>query len=290
MKKIVVFLISIIFSTLLFAEKPIVQDLQAIGGAGTKINLIWNNPKSTDQKITKFLVYRDTQPITDYKTVSNMKPIAELDAYWSSYTDTVNDFKDYFYAIIAVTDKPYDIILPSINATNIGAHLVYKNVDKEVPEVKQKEQLYPEGNLREKPLPYIDYIEGLEPEELISSETLEAAKKLSSKSVSSKERLTPYYFEEDLISPDGGDDYLLFDVLKTYFVQKKYEQAVVMLEKLAGTNLKSATRNRTYFYMGEAYYFLGEYSDAVRIFVRIEKEYPILTKKWIDSSLDYLSN
>ena len=37
--------------------------------------------------------------------------------------------------------------------------------------------------------------------------------------------LSPYVFEEDLISPDGGDDYLLFDVLKTTFIKRKYADA-----------------------------------------------------------------
>jgi len=290
MKKIISFLavFTCVFS--LFAEKPLVQDIQAIAGTGTKINVIWNNPSKPDQQITKILVYRDIKPISNYKAVENLKPIAELEPFMSSYTDTVKDYLDYYYAIITVTDKPYDIILPSINATNIGVHLIYKSPEKVKPKVEEKEQLYPEGNLREKPLPYIDYIDGLEPVDILSQDTLEAAKKLSTKNSLQKEILSPYYFEEDLISPDGGDDYLLFDILKNFFVKRDYKQSIVMLERLVGTNIKPATRNRANFYLGEANYFLGNYSEAVRIFIRIEKDYPVICKKWIDSSLDLLQN
>ena len=63
--------------------------------------------------------------------------------------------------------------------------------------------------------------------------------------------LSPYVFEEDLISPDGGDDYLLFDVLKTTFIKRKY-------------------------------------ADAVNAFLYAADAYPSLAKKWIDSSLDFM--
>ena len=41
--------------------------------------------------------------------------MAEVKAEFTGYTDTVSDFKDYFYAVIAVTDKPYDLVLLSFN-------------------------------------------------------------------------------------------------------------------------------------------------------------------------------
>lgn len=95
-----------------------------------------------------------------------------------------------------------------------------------------------------------------------------------------------YIFEEDLISPDGGDDYLLFEILKTTFVQKKYHQAITQIKRLTGTNISNSTRDRAYFYMGEANYFLGNYDEAVKCFVKVQQAYPNLTKKWVDSALD----
>ena len=101
-----------------------------------------------------------------------------------------------------------------------------------------------------------------------------------------KPLLKQHIFEEDLISPDSGDDYFLFEILKTTFVKKKYKEAIVQLNKLAGTNINDATRNRAYFYIGEAEYLLGNYENAVKIFVKIQDTYPVLAKKWLDSALD----
>ncbi|MCR4743258.1 MAG: hypothetical protein K5866_10375 [Treponema sp.] len=288
MKKTLLCTLLFLLSFNIFAEKPLVKDIQAIAGKGTKINIIWTNPQNPDEEITSYLLYRSTKPITKSQELADATLIAELPAYSTSYTDSVKDYKDYFYAVITKTDKINDLILPTINSLSIGVHLNYSKKESKSQKA-QKEKLYPEGSLREKPLPYIDYIEGLNEEEIISEETLDITKKLSSTSKNQSKILEPYYFEEDLVSPDAGDDYLLFDILKTYFVKKNYKDSLLMLKRLVRTNIKEVTRKRAYFYIGQAQYFSGDYEEAVKTFVQIEKDYPILAKKWIDSSLDNMN-
>ena len=142
--------------------------------------------------------------------------------------------------------------------------------------------------MREIPLPYLDYIDGLEKKYLVSEEVAKASKSLGLESKKQVARLPIYVFEEDLISPDGGDDFLLFEILKTTFIQKKYAEAIAELEKLTGTNISSQTRTRAYFYLGESLYMLGRYEKAIKTFVRVENVYPELSKQWIDNSLDQL--
>ena len=152
---------------------------------------------------------------------------------------------------------------------------------------KEKEKLYYEGTLRETPLPFIDIVENsLQPEPTVSEEAAFAAQTLTNKTKKREPILKPYIFEEDLISPDGGDDYLLFEILKQYFVHKNYDEAIVQLNKLAGTNIKDSTRSRVYFYIGECEYLTGEYEKAVKSFVKVQDIYPTLARKWINSSLD----
>ena len=180
----------------------------------------------------------------------------------------------------------YDLILLSFNSTVKGAHIAVNSQQKE-PQKKETEKLYYEGTLRETPLPYIDIVENsIQPTPTVSEEAAFAAQTLTNKSKKKEPILKPYIFEEDLISPDGGDDYLLFEILKQYFVQKNYEEAIVQLNKLAGTNIKETTRNRIYFYIGECEYLTGEYENAVKSFVKVQDAYPILSRKWINSSLD----
>lgn len=277
------------FSSILFAEKPIVRDIQTEAGKGNKINIFWTLPENPEKEISSFFIYRDTRQIASYAQIKNISPIAQIDSNFSGYTDLVKDYNDYFYCVLAVTKDssvPYDLILLSFNSTVKGVHISMNTQQKE-PQKKEQEKLYYEGTLRETPLPFIDIVENsLQPEPTVSEEAAFAAQTLTNKTKKREPVLKPYIFEEDLISPDGGDDYLLFEILKQYFVHKNYDEAIVQLNKLAGTNIKDSTRSRVYFYIGECEYLTGEYEKAVKSFVKVQDIYPTLARKWINSSLD----
>ena len=289
MKKAFSIISLLFFSFILFAEKPIVRDIQAEAGKGNKINIYWTLPENPEKEISSFLIYRDTRQIASFSQIKNLEPIAQISSNFSGYTDSVKDFIDYFYCVLAITKdstSPYDLILLSFNSTVKGAHIAVNSQQKE-PQKKETEKLYYEGTLRETPLPYIDIVENsIQPTPTVSEEAAFTAQTLTTKSKKKEPILKPYIFEEDLISPDGGDDYLLFEILKQHFVQKNYEEAIVQLNKLAGTNIKETTRNRIYFYIGECEYLTGEYENAVKSFVKVQDAYPILSRKWINSSLD----
>jgi len=251
--------LALFITSLTFAQRPIVLDIQALAGNSNRINLVWNLPANPDKEITSLLVYRDTSPISSYSQLQKLEPIASLVPILTSYTDTVN-----------------------------GVHINSGITNSAPAKEKEEERLYPEGSLREIPLPYLDYIDGLEKEYLVSKEAADSVKDLGSQKKEAVPRLGIHVFEEDLISPDGGDDFLLFEILKTSFIQKKYSEAISELEKLTGTNISAATRNRAYFYLGESFYMLGRYEKAIKTFVKVESIYPELSKQWIDNSLDQL--
>ncbi|MBO4859845.1 MAG: hypothetical protein J5527_15125 [Treponema sp.] len=268
--------------------KPIVQDIFAQAGNGPRINVYWTLPKNVRPAITKLLLYRATQPITSYSQIERMLPIAELSPETTGYTDTISDFNDYYYAVIVCNDRPYDLIMISMNATVTGAHLTAVVPEKKQYNYEEPEKLYLDGEKRKTPLPYIDYVEGLNNEQQISEYTAKSTTQFYSSSQNNYNEITPYFFEEDLISPDGGDDFILFEILKTTFVQEKYEEAVVELKRLTNLNISKAVQNRTYFYMAEAQFFIGQYDEAVKNFINASSAYPQLTKKWINLSLDKL--
>ncbi len=54
------------FCTKIFAERPIIQDIQAFAGNSNRINLVWNLPQNPEKELTQLLVYRDLSPISSY--------------------------------------------------------------------------------------------------------------------------------------------------------------------------------------------------------------------------------
>ena len=193
-------------------NKPIVTDIQAVPAKGTRINIYWTLPQNPEPAITKLLIYRDTRPISSYNQLSGAYFLAELNPESCGYTDTVGDYNDYFYAVIAFTDRPYDLILVSMNSTVEGVHLIAPEPKDIEPKKKPDEKLYTDGTMRETPLPFISYVEGQGQEDsLISDEVAKSAAQFSALSTKTgRTPVQPYFFEEDLISPDSGDDFLLF--------------------------------------------------------------------------------
>lgn len=286
MKKIILLIGILSISAMLFAQRPIVNNIQARASKGTKINVSWELPQESDEPITRLYIYRNTKPFTTYSQVEQMIPLAVLNGTANTYTDSVKDYNDYFYAVIAYTTKPYEIILVSMNATVNGVHLNMP-AQKPVEPVKPKEEkLYNDGALRETPLPYLDLIEDISSKNIISDEATESVNAFTTaKKDSSEYDLLPYFFEEDLVSPDGGDEYILFDILKNTFVQQKYTEARKQLQILVQRNISLAVQNRAYFYIGECEFFLGNYDDAVKAFIQVSQYFPLQTKKWLNASL-----
>ena len=293
MKKnvIVLSLLLAIAASLCAQNKPIVTDIQAVAAKGTRINIYWTLPQNPEPQITKLLIYRDTRPISSYNQLSSAYFVAELPAEACGYTDSVMDYNDYFYAVIAFTDRPFDLILVSMNSTVDGVHLIAPQQKDIEPKKKNDEKLYTDGTLRETPLPFINYVEGQgQGDTLISDEIAKSATQFSAySSKSGRTPVSPYFFEEDLISPDSGDDFLLFEVLKNTFVQEKYEEAIILLNKLNGTNISESVRNRVYFYIAESYFFTGDFEEAAKAFVKVAHVYPLQTKIWMNYTLDRIA-
>ncbi len=272
-----------------FADRPLVRDIQARAGSGTKVRITWQLPKNPEPEIESYLLYRTTEQITSFSQLKNIQPITALTPDRAGYTDQLSDLRDYYYTIISQTVKgPYDVVLLSFNSTVTGVHLIAKKQSEAPAEKKDYETVYPDGTLRKTPLPFIDMIDGIDAEPLVSEQTVTQISSLTggSSKTSKNPLLTPYIFEEDLVSPDGGDAYLLFEILKTSFVTKKYKESIEKLNQLIGTNISEETRNRAYFYLGESQYFSRNYEEAVRNFVKIQAAFPTLSKKWLEDSLD----
>ena len=121
----------------------------------------------------------------------------------------------------------------------------------------------------------------------LSAEVVNAGKSLAGKTSIQKEKLEPYYFDEDITSPSGGDDYYLFEILKNSFVKKNYEASIIELKKFLSVNRSEETTNRAAFYLAQSQYFTGNYRSALTMFLFTQDTWPILCKKWINSTLDF---
>ncbi|MCR5219132.1 hypothetical protein [Treponema sp.] len=317
MKKIILaFTILFALSNSLFAQsqRPIVSGINT-SASSKKIVVSWKLPEKTEgSHITSLLIYRRNRPFNSTKDLDNLKPLAKLSSQAETFADTPEDYSEYFYAVISVTGegswtgsdlyydeeldakpeekdgKPFYIILPGVNTTSEGTKLKRYSKKEAQPTVQEntRKNEYKDGQLREQPLPYIDVLNSqTEKESTISKDSENAALSLLGKNSSSaKKTLDMYIFEDDLISPSGGDDYLLFEVLRKSFIKEDFKLAESELKKFLAQNRSENASNRANFYLGESYYFTGKYASALSCFLLVEDEYPVLANRWIESTLN----
>jgi len=270
-------------------ERPLVTNIHAEYSNGSKINIMWTNPENTEKPVTKYLIYRSPKPITYFNDINTSTFLAQVPATSTGYTDSVKDLNDYFYAVISFTDECYDLIMPAMNATVKGVHVTAKKQNPVIPKYEEEEKKYPKGTLRETPLPYLDLVDGMaNSENKISGKAAEKAASLGTKTSNKGEFLEPFYFEADMISPERGDAYYLFQILSRYFAPRNYTESITQIIKLTGTNITPDIEHRSLFYLGEAYYFTGDFENAVRAFVKVQEFFPEESKRWLESSLDHL--
>lgn len=274
------------FNNFFASENPIVSNLQAFSNNNAKVAVVWTLPEEDLSNITNVVLYRTKSIVTNFDQIKDLEPVTVLDTYATQYVDTLTDYDDYYYSVVLITNKgPSTLILLSFNSTIKSVHLKLPE-KKEVAAKVSDQKKYDEGTMRETPLPYLDLLETPENKSNLSDKTVKATQKFVSDKIAKKEEMSIYIFEEDLISPDGGDDFILFDILKNTFIQMKYPEAINQLKRLIGTKISEQVQNRALFYLGEAQYFAGFYEDSVKSFLKVENIYPALSNKWISSAIE----
>lgn len=293
MKKLIFILISLILPICAFSQsRPIIENLEANSTELYKIKLTWTLPSMPSPKIEKLFIYRDSKQITSYSQISNLNPIATLDKNSTFYIDNVQNTNEYFYSIIAETnDGPYKIIIPSINSTLNGIMPLFKNTSNNSNQNIQHKETFTinQNSKRVFPLPQINFDKNNDSKNnkiTLGKKAIDAGNELG-KGYNKKNYISKIHvFEEDLICPEGGDEYFLFRILKESFVKNNFATSVENLTDFLSVYRNKETTSRAIFYLAESYYFSGNYEKAIYHFLAVKDIYPELTKKWLDSSLD----
>lgn len=293
MKKLIFILISLILPIYAFSQsRPIIENLEANSTELYKIKLTWTLPSMPSPKIEKLYIYRDSKQITSYSQISNLNPIATLDKNSTFYIDNVQNTNEYFYSIIAETNAgPYKIIIPSINSTLNGIMPLFKNTSNNSNQNIQHKETFTinQNSKRVFPLPQINFDKNNDSKNnkiTLGKKAIDAGNELG-KGYNKKNYISKIHvFEEDLICPEGGDEYFLFRILKESFVKNNFATSVENLTDFLSVYRNKETTSRAIFYLAESYYFSGNYEKAIYHFLAVKDIYPELTKKWLDSSLD----
>lgn len=274
-----------------FAERPIVSEIRAQLKGSAEVSLSWTLPREPDSPLTGLVLYRDTKPISSFKALRSAEKIAELPAESTNFTDRLTDSLAYFYAAVSVTESgSYEVVLQGLNSTaaSVRRSAYIQAAEPAAPPLRQ-EKAYPAGTSREAPLPPLNTGTAGRQRQINDRAKKSAESLVRSVSVKKTVEMAPHVFEQDYFSQNGGDDYFLFQALHKTFARRDYKGAITELSVLVGTNLDESVVTRARFYLGQSYFFTGDYNNAVRYFLATSDKYPELSKKWIDAAIDNIS-
>ncbi len=300
MKKLIILILFCTFTAICSAQslRPMVKDISAtINSDTSEVVLSWELPANVAANVQELLIYRNTGSIIKTSTLSILEPKANLSAETTTFTDTVRDYNMYYYAVVAKTidGKMYDVIIPTINATNeaIVKEKLQVFVLDDKPEI---ENIYANAvpkidtnvsvPLRERPLPVLGILPAEEDVPSLSEETLTITSSLPQ---SHREALfsKPYILSEDMNGENAtGDDYTLFVLVNTFVIAEDWENAKTELTKFLQINRSTEATARANFYLAQTYYFQKEYRLSLTHFQRAEKLYPVYSKRWIEEVLN----
>lgn len=286
-------IISVLCSNLFALEyRPLISNLEAeTSENNTEIVLTWTQmPEQVVEKIQNLFVYRSTTAFCKASQLTQDNLIATLDVNKTTFSDTVKDYKNYYYAIIAelIDLSVYDIMIPSVNTTVYPVGLAAKEDLPLLPlsEQEKKPSLSSSG-LREAPLPYLQVLpnQAEENTETIPDQVLNKAKSLTTSTVIRKLPSPDIFPEEKGDRGTMGDDYVLFSIIDAFFTRGDWKSANKELEKFVQMNRDEKVLSRAYYYLGQANYFLGNTQVALSYFMKAEKEFSHQSKKWIQEVL-----
>jgi hypothetical protein len=95
----------------------------------------------------------------------------------------------------------------------------------------------------------------------------------------------PRAFNQDLEIPAGGEEYTIRSIVQGPFVKREWEAGKTALVRFLSLPRTGAVEARARFYLGQVYYFLGDYRESLLEFLKIQQEYPPEAREWIEAVL-----
>ncbi len=237
------------------------------------------------------IIYRSTQPFSNFSSLSKAIPIAAIQDRGSAYPDYPIAGIPFYYAIaeehqlasgqISFVDGKNTILLPVeiIEMEDSSVELNKTEKRRPIP----LPYLNPDKEYQKKVLYFSSQTEGI-----INALTAgkEDYRELSNTAIKRK----IYIFPDDRRRPKGGETMELQRILRESCATRKWKLCERELKDFLKIRRTSRVTARSKFYLGEVLFFQGKYDEALLQFLIAGDMYPKQAKEWAQYSLVELSN
>ena len=227
------------------------------------------------------VIYRSTSPFAGMTSLLQAIVVSSFPDTGTPYVDYPVPGVPYYYSILdedAIRTGTVEF-RPGEN-TNI--------IPVEIPSTFAKIQRAAIPGLRPMPLPFLNPLQTMYlPLQNFSPQTEKMISSLETISISRDQTIrNPYIFLSDIKSEAGGEEYSLRQILETSFMTRSWEQTIDELNRFLNIRRTSSTTARAHFYLGEAYFFIGDYRKALLEFLMAQDQYFNQSREWIQYVLE----
>jgi hypothetical protein len=257
-------------------EEPGISGLEA-KAEGDGVILSWHTQTYTARASRVPILYRSVKPL---------RTMQDLLSALIVKTGPVPPFIDYpvpgiscYYALVFEDELAGGTVelVPGINATA------------EAVEVRSGRSAAGTGEMRSIPLPLISSSGGPGVSVPVSPEASKAIPDIKTeKTVLPLKK--PRAFREDLEVPAGGEESMIRTIVQGPFSGRDWESSRTELARYLSLPREDRHRARAHFYLGQAWYFSGNYREALVEFLTVQSVYPQEANEWIEDTLSRLIN
>ncbi len=246
---------------------------------------------AADKKDRSLTIYRHTNPIANVDELLGASSIGMIESDQSTYTDYPIPGIPYYYGVFDTK-----LIQTGTFVFRPGENISVRPV--KIGEEAQRTGLAaPDTSLRSPPLPKLilqrSVVSGdqLAPSLNQISPTTRPMGPATRAAVDRLLTSLPEFREEPaqaeilpahLHGNFNGAAYTLSLILKERFIQREYEETAASLEEFLSIRREDSVDRAARFYLGQAYYFIGDYRKALFQFLTAEQDYYAESQPWID--------
>lgn len=255
---------------------------------GTHIHLTFKSSSSNRELV----IYRSTSPMKDEAELLSAVSIGVIPSSKDSFEDTPVPGIPYYYAIIdtaMLADGKVSLAMGE-NATDAGVEVpIQTNASGQV-EYAPK---------RPRPLPFLTLTSNLETGAKLPGQTPSVVSNATplTKSTSTaidallgslparrQAAMKPTVLDpEKGVVVSGGEEYLLKNIIDGTFASKDWPKTIKALDAYLNIRHSKPVESRARFYLGEAYYFAGDYRKSFLQFLFVENQLYTETQPWMDA-------
>jgi len=193
----------------------------------------------------------------------------------------------WYYAVVYENEIANGNVTVKQGVNAAASAVVISGDGSPVWEVKKDEELF-----RPIPLPQLtlnNYSAGRErqgsPEQIpLSAETIKMLERTKVQKVPLAQK-NPRVFSEDLRNPSSGEESALVQIVQEYFTKRDWENARLHLQNYLSLPRPEDVQSRARFYLGQTWYFTGNYREALFEFLPIQSFHPEINV-WINTILE----